>query len=62
METLSTKITHHEIYDHIDFDKIVEINSGGSGVIYKSECKCCKITKALKCLRDGTQDQNFNRE
>ncbi|KAF0528902.1 kinase-like protein [Gigaspora margarita] len=50
------------MHDSIDFDKIIEINSGGSGVIYKYECKCCKITKALKRLRDGTQDQNFNRE
>ncbi|CAG8720456.1 14823_t:CDS:1, partial [Gigaspora rosea] len=50
------------MHDRIDFDKIVEINSGGSGVIYKSECKCCKIMKALKRLRDDTQDKNFNKE
>ncbi|CAG8549920.1 18312_t:CDS:2, partial [Racocetra persica] len=40
----------------------VEINSGGSGVIYKSECECCKSTKALKRLRDGTQNKNFDNE
>ncbi|KAF0488000.1 kinase-like protein [Gigaspora margarita] len=62
METFSTRVTSYEMHNCIDFDKIIEINSGGSGVIYKSKCKCCKITKALKRLRDGTQIQNFNSE
>ncbi|CAG8731380.1 7728_t:CDS:1, partial [Gigaspora rosea] len=63
-ETFSIKNTNHNyaMHDRIDFDKIVEINSGGLGVIYKSECKYCKITTALKRLKDDTQDQNFNRE
>ncbi|CAG8685328.1 22853_t:CDS:1, partial [Dentiscutata erythropus] len=56
METFSIRITNYKMHDRIDFDKIIEINSG-SEVIYKSECKCCKITKALKRLRDGTQNQ-----
>ncbi|CAG8817251.1 2472_t:CDS:2, partial [Cetraspora pellucida] len=38
------------------------INSGGSGVIYKSECKYCKITIALKRPKDCLQNQNFNSE
>ncbi|CAG8620475.1 10355_t:CDS:1, partial [Racocetra fulgida] len=62
MKTFSTRITNYELHDCIDFDKFIEINSGGSGVIYKSECKCCKITRALKRLRDSTQNQNFNSE
>ncbi|KAF0487999.1 kinase-like protein [Gigaspora margarita] len=62
METFSTRVTNYHMHNCIDFDKIIEINSGGSGVIYKYECKCCKITKVLKCLRDGTQIQNFNSE
>ncbi|CAG8649708.1 29090_t:CDS:2 [Gigaspora margarita] len=62
METFSTRVTNYEMHNCIDFDKIIEINSGGSGVIYKYECKCCKITKTLKRLRDSTQIQNFNSE
>ncbi|CAG8492235.1 17824_t:CDS:2, partial [Cetraspora pellucida] len=40
----------------------IKINSGGSGVIYKSEFKCCKITIALKRLKDSIQNQHFNSE
>ncbi|KAF0446141.1 kinase-like protein [Gigaspora margarita] len=39
-----------------------KINSGNSGVIYISECKCCKVMKALKRLKDDIQNQNFNSE
>ncbi|CAG8525941.1 11973_t:CDS:1, partial [Gigaspora rosea] len=62
METFSTRVNSYGMHNCIDFDKIIEINSGSSGVIYKYECKCCKITKALKRLRDSTQSQNFNNE
>ncbi|KAF0449001.1 hypothetical protein F8M41_002595 [Gigaspora margarita] len=61
METFS-RIANNEVHDCIDFDKVIEINSGGSGMIYKSECKYCKTKKGLKCLKDGTQIQNFNSE
>ncbi|CAG8803537.1 9757_t:CDS:2, partial [Racocetra persica] len=54
-------MTNYEL-NCIDFDEIIEINSGNSGVIYKFECKCCKVMRALKRLRDSTQNQNFNNE
>ncbi|CAG8566287.1 34960_t:CDS:2, partial [Racocetra persica] len=56
------RIINNELHDCIDFDKVIEINGGSSEVIYKSECKCCKVMKALKCQRDNTQNQIFNSE